>query len=100
MGLEAVGEGLFDEGVAVSEEKNVLGLVGAKENNDKSHGGAGFTGAGSHDEERAALVRCKGFGNSADGFVLIGAVDDGAINESRSKGEKVLADEFQAFKVG
>ena len=38
VGLEAIGQGLIDEGVAVGEEENVLRLIGAEKDVDQGHG--------------------------------------------------------------
>ena len=55
-------------------------LIGAEENVDQGHGYARLARAGSHDEECAALVGGEGLGEAANDFVLIGTVDDGAVD--------------------
>ncbi len=49
---------------------------------------ARLAGAGGHDEEGAALVGGEGLGNAADGFVLVGAVDDGLLMGVASSGSR------------
>ena len=98
--LEAIGQGLIDQGVTVREEENVLRLIGAEKDVDQGHGDARLARAGGHDEECAALVGGEGLGDAANGLVLVGAVDDGAVDGGRFERSSVLAEELQPLQVG
>src|ERR1019366_5384590 len=84
-----------DKGVTVREEENVLRLIGAEENVNQCHGYARLARAGGHDEECTALVGGEGLGEAANGLVLVGAVDDGAVDGGRFERSSVLAQELQ-----
>jgi len=88
VGFEAICKGLIDEGVTAREKEDVLRLIGAEKNIDQGHGCARLAGAGGHDEERAALVGSEGFGDAANGLVLVRAVDDGVVNGRRFEGSR------------
>jgi len=95
VGFEAIRQGLVNECVTVCKKEKVLCLIGAEKDVDQRHGYACFARAGGHDEKRAALVGGEGLGNAANGFVLVGALDDGTIDGGRFEGSPVLAEEFQ-----
>src|SRR5712691_8509570 len=95
VGSKAICQGLIDEGVTVREEENVLRLIGAEKDVDQGHGYARLARAGGHDEECAALVGGEGLGEAANGLVLVGPVDDGAIDGGRFERSSVLAQELQ-----
>ena len=56
--------------------------------------------AGGHDKQCAALVGGEGLGDAANGLVLVGAVDDGAVDGGRFERSSVLAEELQPLQVG
>jgi hypothetical protein len=79
VGLEALFQGLIDQGVPVGDKEDMAGLVGAQKQVYQRHGDTGLAGAGGHDDEGAALACGKGFGHLADGLLLVEAVGDGGI---------------------
>ena len=85
VGFEAICQGLIDKSVPVREEENILRLIGAEKNVNQGHGYARLARAGGHDEKCASLVSGKGLGDAANGLVLVGAVDDGAVDGGRFK---------------
>lgn len=100
VGLKTIGQCLIDEGITVREEENVLRLIGAQKNINQRHGYPRFAGSGCHDEECAALVRGEALREPANGFVLVRAVDDGAVDGSGFERLPVLAQKLQALQVG
>src|SRR4029077_13173322 len=80
VGLEAICQSLIDKGVTVREEQNVLRLIGAEKNVNQGHRYARLARASGHDEECTALVGGEGLGEAANGLVLVGAVDYGAVD--------------------
>ena len=97
--LEAVVQRLFDKCVTVGKKKNLLRIGALQKNVDQPHSGSGFPRAGRHDEQGAAFAAFKGFGDSANGFVLVGAFDDFLIDRCIFKWLLVLADEAQASEI-
>ena len=98
--FETIGQGLIDKGVTVCEEENILRLIRAEKDINQCHRYAGLARAGGHDEECAALIGGEGFAEAADGLVLVGTLDDGAIDGSRFERSLVLTQEFQPLQVG
>jgi hypothetical protein len=97
--FETIGQGLIDKGVTICEEENILRLIRAEKDVNQCHRYAGLARAGGHDEECAALIGGEGFAETADGLVLVGALDDGAIDGSRFERSLVLTQEFQPLQV-
>ena len=95
VGLESICQGLIDKGVTVREEENVSRLIGAEKDVNQGHGYPRLARAGGHDEECAALVGSEGLGEAANGLVLVGAVDDGAVDGGRFERSSVLTQELQ-----
>jgi len=77
-----------------------LRLIGAEKNVDQGHRYARLAGAGGHDEECAAPIGGEGLGEAANCFVLVGALDDGAINGGRVERSSVQAQKLQPLQVG
>ena len=100
MSFKAVGQGLIDEGVTVCKEENVLRLIRAEKDVDQGHSYARLARAGGHDEESPALVGSERLGEAANGFVLVGAVDDGTVNKGRFERSPIQPQELQPLKVG
>src|ERR1019366_2601564 len=69
-------------------------------NVNQCHGYARLARAGGHDEECTALVGGKGLGEAANALVLVGTVDDGAVDGGRLERSSVLAQELQPLQVG
>ena len=95
IGFEAICQGLIDEGVTVGEEEDVSRLISAEKDVDQGHGYTRLARAGGHDEECAALVGGESLGEAANRLVLVGALDDGAVNGDRFERSTVLAQERQ-----
>ena len=95
VGLKAICQGLINKRVTVREEENVLRLIGAEKDVDQRHGYARLARAGGHDEDCAALIGGEGLGEAANGLVLVGAVNDGAVDGGRFERSSVLAQELQ-----
>ena len=86
VGLEGA-DGLVHQGDAIGEEQHALGPVAAHQQIDQRDHGAGFAGAGCHHHQGAALVLgFEGFGDAADGAVLIDALDDIGIRRGIGEG--------------
>ena len=95
MGFETICQGLINKGVTVCEKENVLRLIGTEKNINRGHGYARLAGAGSHYKEGTALVGGEGIGKAANGLVLVGTVDNGAVDGGRFERSSVLSQEPQ-----
>ena len=79
--------GLVDEGDAIGEEEDAFDPVAAHEQVTEGDDGAGFAGAGGHDEESFTIaIGFKGFADFADGAGLVVASCDVFVDFGGEKG--------------
>jgi hypothetical protein len=97
--FEAVVHGLFHQRVAVGDEENFLRLTRLEEEINQAHDCACLARAGGHDEQSAALPLVERLANAPDGFVLVGAVNDGILDRAARKWLAVLANEQEPLQI-